>query len=1137
MENSTKSLCFIDCLSPGYLQYVIFLIVLIFGVVINGWAQTATPPAVGDGSLGNPYKITTLDNLYWISQTPAVWGAYFYQMNNIDASATSGWDSNQGFSPIGSAATPFTGNYNGRKYAISGLTINRPGQDNVGMFGVASAGGHVQQLALTNVDITGNNYVGGIVGQNDSATVYFCHTSGQVAGQYGFVGGLVGSNGHRIDLSSSSCDVLGAINIGGLVGQNSGEVTESYSSGYVDAVDSEAEILGGLTGTNLGSISGSYSTAQVGYPYNGNILNVLGGLVGYNKAEGTPGTIEDSYAACTMSSGEISGGLVGNNDDTFPGIITNSYWLNTDSNSDGGEILTPEEMRSQSSYTNWDFSATWDMIETITFPYLKENLHYPLPGSENAIDGTGTEVDPYLISEFEHLVWMSADTSGWHGYYRQVGDINASISYTPGYTFTPIGGSPEFQGTYDGNGYIIDSLSVIIDQFATGLFGTAANAVLKNIALTNVNIQGSGFGGALVGVSFSSNIQNCYSTGSVYTQMAGGLVGGIIGMGLPSTIANCYSTCSVGVSDGPPSMTAGGLASIADGVAVITNSYSTGVVQGSGAYGGLIGSIDNPLVTITNCTWNMETSKVVMGYGQSANEGIVITGLSTAQMKQQASFNGWDFITIWDMEEYLSFPYLKNIGHHRSAGPFINSGPNWYMFGSPFCNSTYGCLLDSLWTQGFPGSDAPDDAINVYTWDEAISDWVAPDALTEAMAPGQGSIIYVFEDDQPATPEVEGSFPKSYLLHDAEVNATAITIPLSYEGIGDFAGFNLVSNPLLETIEWDVINKTNVGPTYYYWNPDSLQYEVYQQGGGGDTNWGSPDIDPFQGFWVQATGAGASLTIVPEPDNPEPLKIQAIEEQPLASVLLQLSSSDGHRDQFRLVLRPEAANGYDGWDAMKLQPLADSWVSLSSRIDEKSLAIDSRPLNNAGAVKIIAKLEMVSNNTADGAIHHLSLKEDDLPGWDIALVNTTTGQRYDLRTQRLTVEPTINKAKTTATAGPPTPVLIASSETNWQLVLSGTPTTLDDPHHQIPQKLALQQNYPNPFNPSTEIRFDLPTTGKVRLVVYNIMGREISQLIDDVKEAGRYTVRFDASKLASGTYLYSLQTPNGNLHRMMTLIK
>lgn len=86
---------------------------------------------------------------------------------------------------------------------------------------------------------------------------------------------------------------------------------------------------------------------------------------------------------------------------------------------------------------------------------------------------------------------------------------------------------------------------------------------------------------------------------------------------------------------------------------------------------------------------------------------------------------------------------------------------------------------------------------------------------------------------------------------------------------------------------------------------------------------------------------------------------------------------------------------------------------------------------------------------------------------------------------------------------------------------TGFTTGVDD-NEFTPLDFALEQNYPNPFNPITNIRFALPNESKVTLKVFNILGQQVSELVNDVKSAGYHAVEFDASGLSSGVYLYQI---------------
>ena len=98
-------------------------------------------------------------------------------------------------------------------------------------------------------------------------------------------------------------------------------------------------------------------------------------------------------------------------------------------------------------------------------------------------------------------------------------------------------------------------------------------------------------------------------------------------------------------------------------------------------------------------------------------------------------------------------------------------------------------------------------------------------------------------------------------------------------------------------------------------------------------------------------------------------------------------------------------------------------------------------------------------------------------------------------------------------------------------------TTVKGNESFSPIGFKLNQNYPNPFNPSTVISFSIPVQEKVSLKVYNILGMEVSTMLNEVRTAGNYSIRFDAKNLPSGIYFYELMTGNFRDVRKMILLK
>ncbi len=98
------------------------------------------------------------------------------------------------------------------------------------------------------------------------------------------------------------------------------------------------------------------------------------------------------------------------------------------------------------------------------------------------------------------------------------------------------------------------------------------------------------------------------------------------------------------------------------------------------------------------------------------------------------------------------------------------------------------------------------------------------------------------------------------------------------------------------------------------------------------------------------------------------------------------------------------------------------------------------------------------------------------------------------------------------------------------------PTGVYDPIG-IPTEFSIKQNYPNPFNPTTKIYFGIPEESKVVLKVYNLLGQEVTTLVNEVKAPGYHSVNFDASNLNSGIYLYQIEAKNYKVTKKMMLVK
>ncbi len=104
-------------------------------------------------------------------------------------------------------------------------------------------------------------------------------------------------------------------------------------------------------------------------------------------------------------------------------------------------------------------------------------------------------------------------------------------------------------------------------------------------------------------------------------------------------------------------------------------------------------------------------------------------------------------------------------------------------------------------------------------------------------------------------------------------------------------------------------------------------------------------------------------------------------------------------------------------------------------------------------------------------------------------------------------------------------------------IASMIPTSVTNDKSVVPTQYSLSQNYPNPFNPTTQIDFAIPKAGNVQIIIYDAIGNEVATLVNKYMPQGKYTVDWNASTLASGIYLYRIQTNDFSMVKKMVLLK
>ena len=363
--------------------FVLFLITNVF-VVYHSQIYSG-----GDGSISNPYLISNLNDLKYLSENKKDWNKNFKQTADIDLSDSKSWNSGNGFIPIGNPVNYFYGTYDGGLKKIISLNINNNILVNAGLFGYISTTSKLKNIILEGGEVnarqwvgslvgesygeilncksscivSGEKYVGGLIGMSSDKfqTITNCSASGKVTGWYTSenIGGLVGVSKSSIDNCSFSGDVSGKDKVGGLIGSSFAQISNCNSSGNVNG----DLYVGGLVGLNNNNILNSYSNSNVTGYFAGGLVGDMGSfsisncyatgdIIGKNSTVyiggpkcgglaaffGPYGLIGTSFF-CGKVSGTIAGGLIG---ELRSGIglttITNCFARTTISSSASGLI-------------------------------------------------------------------------------------------------------------------------------------------------------------------------------------------------------------------------------------------------------------------------------------------------------------------------------------------------------------------------------------------------------------------------------------------------------------------------------------------------------------------------------------------------------------------------------------------------------------------------------------------------------------------------------------------------------------------------------------------------------------------------------------------------------------------------------
>ena len=539
----------------------------------NGCNPASATISVGSGTSGTPYLICSAGQLAAVSNNLSAYYQLDNSVNTIDllndpTYTTGDWG------PIGSVSAPFTGSFDGNGVVIDGLSITGGG-GYLGLFGVSS--GAIQNVALTNVNISPATAV-------DST----------------YVGALAGWNkaGGTISSSSSAGAVDARMNVGGLVGENDGSVTNSSSSASVTGDELSTGLavsnIGGLIGESTGVTTGDSASGSVATAGTTTTHTNIGGLIGLvdYTASGTTTAVSSS-----SSSGTVSGNTV--IEQNVGGLVGKSLMANFTGCSATGNVS------GQSSVGGLIGYAAGDLANNATVTVSGSTANPPGSVVASLADGSGNSYAGGLVGRASLIVLTNCQSTGGTvtnvtattgGQYigGMIGSITGVINgTTPVYSsisgnsssassvvaMAPTPGTHLAAGGLAGFAYLTHMTSVSASGNVSGN-GSAIGGIVGDIQGAPGNALAGNPHSTLSSCSFTGNVNSAAGTGGTVYSAAGGVAGYV----LLTDITGCGATGLV-IADGTP----------VDGLAGDFQGGGSASITGTTSSGTVINGIQPPL--------------------------------------------------------------------------------------------------------------------------------------------------------------------------------------------------------------------------------------------------------------------------------------------------------------------------------------------------------------------------------------------------------------------------------------------------------------------------------------------------------------------------------------------------------------
>lgn len=636
-------------------------------------------------------------------------------MNDLHSASPGYWTvassiGRKGWQPIGTSGNPFTGSFDGQGYEISGLFINRPEEDDVGLFGCVGEAGVINNVEVVNATIAGKQYVAGVVGSN-LGTLSNCYFSGSVDGDQ-CLGALAGLNAGTIsnshyNYSEVLINAVNMITVGALFGEDFRQwladgkfldvgqrLSQENGCYLVNDVSDLRELLafgqdifpkfrltsnldlGGEANFYIPYLAGEFdgngykilnltlnsdSASQVGlFGYlapGGKVTqlgvenaDVVGACIVGGLVGGNNGIVSDCYCSGNVAGDDCVGGTIGHN---WNGSVSNSYSAGSVAGETNvGGLVGINGGALTNCYSSSIITGS-DSAGGLAGTNKGSVANSYSSGSVTAYYSVGS-----LVGTNEGSLsnsYSSGTVTGWYSVGGLVGVNSETLSNS--FSMASVTGKSDVGGLVGSNRgpvrYSYGTGSVVGEQDVGGLVGSNYDTVRNSYAINAV--AGEWNAGGLAGSNYGA-VRDSYSTGSITgNYYAGGLVGGNNG-----TVSNSFSA-----GNATGNYYVGGLAGSNSGT--VTNSYSTDSVTGSSIVSGLVG-INGRDGTVSNSfsTGSAAGDYYVAGLA-AVNFGTVSDSYSAANVTGNEYVGGLLAVN-WGGNAASSFWDTETSGQAYSAG-------------------------------------------------------------------------------------------------------------------------------------------------------------------------------------------------------------------------------------------------------------------------------------------------------------------------------------------------------------------------------------------------------------------------------------------------------------------------------------